>query len=74
MLSNKKLPHTITDERIDITFCGKGKCKCPSIRMDLTLDNVIIGGEEEGYSIFTKEEFKLFVNEVKLGTFDKYMK
>ena len=73
MLSNKELPHKITDEKLDITFCGKGKCKCPSIEMDLTSDKVIIGGKDEGYTEFTKDEFKLFVNEVKSGTFDKYM-
>ena len=74
MLSNKDLPHKITDEKIDITFCGKGKCKCPSIEMDLNSDKIIIGGENEGYTEFTKDEFKLFVNEIKSGTFDKYMK
>ena len=74
MLSNKELPHKITNEKIDITFCGTGKCKCPSIEMDLNSDKVIIGGKDEGYTEFTKDEFKLFVNEVKSGTFDKYMK
>jgi hypothetical protein len=73
MLSNKELPHKITDERIDITFCGKGKCKCPSIDMDLNRDKIIIGGDTEGYTEFTKEEFKLFMDEIKSGTFDKYM-
>jgi|TARA_R110000744_G_scaffold305652_1_gene413993 hypothetical protein len=70
---NKELPHTINEEKIEITFCGKGKCKCPTINMDLNRDKIIIGGEEEGYTEFTKEEFKLFVSEVKSGTFDKYM-
>ena len=74
MLSNKDLPHKITDEKIDITFCGKGKCKCPSIEMDLNSDKIIISGKEDGYTEFTKDEFMLFVNEVKSGTFDKYMK
>ena len=74
MLSNKELPHKITDEKIDITFCGKGKCKCPSIEMGLNNDKIIIGGKDEGYTEFTKDEFMLFVNEVKAGTFDKYMK
>ena len=74
MVLNKDLPHNCTSERIEITFCGKGKCKCPSIDMDLNRDKIIIGGEEEGYTEFTKEEFELFVNEIKAGTFDKYMK
>jgi hypothetical protein len=41
--------------------------------MDLNRDKIIIGGEKEGYTEFTKEEFALFVNEIKSGTFDKYM-
>ena len=74
MLLNTELPHNLTNERLEITFCGKGKCKCPSIDLDINRDKIIIGGEDEGYTEFTKEEFKLFVEEVKAGTFDKYMK
>ena len=74
MVLNKELPHTFNNERIEITFCGKGKCKCPSINMDINKDKIVIGGEEEGYTEFTKEEFKLFMNEIKEGTFDKYIK
>jgi hypothetical protein len=70
MIKNEHLPHNITENRIDITFCGKGKCKCPAISMDINNDKVIIGGDDEGYTEFTKEEFKLFVEEVKNGTFD----
>ena len=74
MLLNDKLPHDITKEHVLITFCGTGKCKCPSIDMDLNRDKIIIGGEKEGYTEFTKEEFTLFVDEIKAGTFDKYIK
>jgi len=74
MLLNKNLPHDITKEHVIITFCGTGKCKCPSIDMDLNRDKIIIGGDKEGYTEFTKEEFTLFVDEIKSGTFDKYMK
>ena len=74
MILNNNLPHNETSERLEITFCGKGKCKCPSIKMDLTQDKIIIGGETEGYTEFTKEEFKLFMDEIKGGTFDKYIK
>ena len=73
MILNKDLPHNITSERIEITFCGKGKCKCPSIEVDLNQDKIIIGGVEEGYTEFTKEEFQLFIDEIKSGTFDKYL-
>ena len=55
MILNTDLPHNQTSERIEITFCGKGKCKCPSIEMDLNRDKIIIGGEKEGYTEFTKE-------------------
>ena len=56
MLLNKDLPHDMTTEHVNITFCGKGKCKCPSIDMDLNRDKIIIGGKEEGYTEFTKED------------------
>ena len=42
--------------------------------MDLNRDKIIIGGEEEGYTEFTKEQFELFMSEAKSGTFDKYLK
>ena len=73
MIKNEYLPHTITENRIDITFCGKGKCKCPTVNIDINSDKIIIGGEEEGYTEFTKEEFKLFCDEVINGTFTKYI-
>ena len=34
---------------------------------------IILGDDDSGYTEFTKEEFALFVNEIKSGTFDKYM-
>ena len=71
---NKNLPvnHKNSDH-MEITMCGKGSCKCPSIDIDLNRDDVVIGGKEEGYTTFTKEQFELFMNEVKGGTFDKYI-
>ena len=97
MLLNTNLPHNFNEERIEITFCGKGKCKCPAIDMDLNRDKIINSVHEVPfqYSLFADppppvqnasgepfpnnitpllEEFKLFVEEVKAGTFDKYMK
>ena len=73
MVLNKDLPHNFNNEMIEITFCGKGKCRCASINMDINKDKIIIGGEKEGYTEFTKEEFKLFMGEIKGGTFDKYV-
>jgi len=72
---NKNLPISHrTEDHMEITMCGKGSCKCPSIDIDLNKDNIVIGGKEEGYTNFTKEQFQLFIDEVKGGTFDKYMK
>tara|TARA_R110000765_G_C18628694_1_gene572625 strand:- start:202 stop:570 length:369 start_codon:yes stop_codon:yes gene_type:complete len=64
MIKNKHLPHNITENRIDITFCGKGKCKCPTISMDKDNDMVTLGGDKEGYTKFTKEVFKEFIQVV----------
>mgnify|MGYP001202823685 FL=1 len=70
---NTNLPNNYTPTGVEITFCGKGSCKCPAIDIDEKRDDVVIGGEEEGYTTFTKEQFKLFMEEVKGGTFDKYL-
>ena len=43
------------------------------INIDIETDKIIIGGEEEGYTEFTKEEFKLFCDEVINGTFKKFI-
>jgi hypothetical protein len=65
MIKNKHLPHNITNTRIDITFCGKGKCKCPAISIDENDDKITIGGDDEGYTKVTKEVFKQFVSDAK---------
>ena len=69
---NENLPHTKTKTSLQITFCGKGSC-CPAIDINKDNDTVILGGNEEGYTRFTKEQFKMFVNEAKNGTFDNYI-
>ena len=71
---NTNLPNSYSSTGLEITFCGKGSCKYPAIDIDEDRDNVVIGGKEEGYTTFTKEQFKLFMDEVKGGTFDKYLK
>ena len=56
---NKNLPISHkNDNHMEITMCGKGSCKCPSVDIDLHKDNVVIGGKEEGYTNFTKEQFQ----------------
>jgi hypothetical protein len=69
-----KLPMKETKNTLEITLCGKGSCKCPAVDIDINREDVIIGGEEEGFTTFTKEQFELLVNEVKNGRFDKFIK
>lgn len=70
---NHNLPIKESKTGMNITMCGKGSCKCPAVDIDINKDEVLIGGKEEGYTTFTKEQFELLVNEVKGGRFDKYI-
>ena len=63
---------TVTDNRAEMTFCANCK-SCPSIDISADSYKVVVGGEEEGYTEFTKEQFALFMDVVKTGTFDKYL-
>ena len=71
---NETLPHVQTQTGLQITFCGTGKCKCPSIDINKDNDTIIIGGKNEGFTRFTKEQFEMFLAEAKDGTFDDYLK
>ena len=71
---NEKLPYSETNSGLHITFCGSGKCKCPSVDINKDNDTVILGGKEEGFTRFTKEQFNMFIKEAKAGTFDTYIK
>ena len=68
-----KLKSDITSEYINMTFCASCK-KCPSIHIEKDNDTIVIGGKEEGYTKFTKEQFLLFIEQIKKGTFDGYIK
>tara|TARA_R100001440_G_scaffold37685_2_gene57149 strand:+ start:1148 stop:1378 length:231 start_codon:yes stop_codon:yes gene_type:complete len=63
----------VSNNRAQMTFCASCK-SCPAIDISADSDRVVVGGEEEGYTEFTKEQFKLFTEVVKSGEFDKYMK
>ena len=63
---------TVTDNRAEMTFCANCK-SCPAIDISADSDRVIVGGEEEGYTEFTKDQFALFMDVVKTGEFDKYL-
>lgn len=73
-MQEHELPMKETDNSLEITLCGKGSCKCPAIDIHTDRDDVIIGGDDEGFTTFTKEQFELLVNEVKNGRFDKFIK
>lgn len=63
---------TVTNNRAEMTFCASCKT-CPAIDISTDSDKVVVGGEEEGYTEFTKEQFALFMDVVKKGAFDKYI-
>ena len=71
-MKNLELKHEESESRIAITFCKAGSC-CPSVTVDKNQNDVIIGGENEGYTKFTKEQFQMFLEEAKHGTFDSYL-
>ena len=62
-----------SQEGMQMTFCASCK-KCPSINIHKEVENVILGGKEEGYSVWKKDQFAEFVKEIKKGTFDEYIK
>ena len=57
---------------VQMTFCATCR-KCPSINIHEDVENVILGGKEEGYSVWKKEQFAQFAEEIKKGTFDKFL-
>ncbi|MAG52432.1 MAG: hypothetical protein CMH62_00545 [Nanoarchaeota archaeon] len=57
---------------INIVFCKTCKT-CPAINIHKDVDNVVLGGEDEGFSIWTKDQFKEMVEEIKKGKFDEYI-
>lgn len=63
---------TVSDQRAEMTFCANCK-SCPAIDISADSDRVVVGGEDEGFTEFTKEQFALFMDVVKSGTFDKYL-
>ena len=71
-MKNENLKHQTSESRIEITFCKPGSC-CPSIVVDKNENNIIIGGKDEGFTTFTKDQFQMFMDEVKHGTFDSYL-
>jgi hypothetical protein len=61
----------ITENSVQMTFCKTCKT-CPAVNITKDSDTVIVGGDDEGYTKFTKGQFELFIEECKAGTFDKF--
>jgi|TARA_R110002020_G_scaffold106753_3_gene248270 CDGSH-type Zn-finger protein len=62
----------ISAQRTQMTFCASCK-SCPAIDISTESDTVVVGGEDEGYTEFTKEQFALFVKTVKEGAYDRFI-
>jgi hypothetical protein len=71
-MKNSNLKHEVSESKIEITFCKQGSC-CPSITVDKNDNIIVIGGKDEGFTKFTKEQFQMFLDEAKHGTFDTYL-
>ena len=61
----------VTAHRSQMTFCASCK-SCPAIDISTESDKVVVGGEDEGYTEFTKDQFELFIKTVKEGAFDRF--
>lgn len=60
------------EKGVQMTFCATCK-RCPSINIHEEVETVILGGKEEGYSVWKKEQFAEFVKEIKKGTFNRFL-
>jgi hypothetical protein len=57
---------------MNIVFCKTCKT-CPSVNIHKDIDTVVLGGDDEGFSVWTKDQFKEMVEEIKKGKFDEYI-
>lgn len=53
---------------VQVTFCKRAKC-CPTVEVNED-GNFLIGGQEEGFTKFSKTNFEDFVSAAKEGKFD----
>lgn len=62
------------DDGKTLSFTMCKTCKtCPDLIISKDSDEVILGGEHEGISTWTKDQFKDFVHAIKLGVADEYL-
>ena len=57
---------------VQMTLCKTCKT-CPSVSIHEDLENVILGGKEEGFTIWKKGHFKDLIDEIKAGKFDRFV-
>lgn len=57
-----------------LLLCKKKRGCCPSIYPPDEKGNIRIGGDEEGFTVFTKEQFEIMVGQAKLGNLDQFLK
>jgi hypothetical protein len=57
---------------MNIVFCKTCK-SCPAVNIHKDIDTVVLGGDDEGFSTWTKEQFKEMVEHIKNGKFDEYI-
>ena len=62
------------DDGNSMSFTLCRTCRtCPEVFISQDSDEVTLGSEVEGVSVWTKESFTDFVAVVKEGAFDKYL-
>ena len=49
-----------SNRSMKMTFCATCK-NCPSVDIHKDLNNVILGGKDEGFSVWTKDQFIEFI-------------
>jgi hypothetical protein len=69
---NEHLSDMPEEKGMQRTFCKTCKT-CPSISIHEELDEVILGGKEEGFTVWKKGHFKDMVEDIKAGMFDKFL-
>lgn len=57
-----------------LLLCKKKRGCCPSIYPPDNDGNIRIGGETEGFTVFTREQFEMMVEQAKAGLLDQFIK
>lgn len=57
-----------------MVLCKKKRGCCPSIYPLDANGNIKIGGNAEGFTVFTKEQFEIMVEQAKSGGLDQFLK